>query len=91
MHLEALVRALVGRDDGRVANQRIMDARIWHQVCLELVQVDVECAIKAQARSNGAHDLGDEAVQVLVVRTWNVEIATADVIDGLVIDKEGAV
>lgn len=37
------------------------------------------------------HTLGDQAVQVLVVGALNAEVATADVVDGLVVDHEGAV
>ena len=50
--LEALVRALLAGDDRRIADQRIVDARIRHQVGLELVQVDVESTIEAQAGSD---------------------------------------
>jgi hypothetical protein len=35
--------------------------------------------------------LSDQAVQVLVVGTLNAEVAAADVIDGLVVNHEGAV
>ena len=37
------------------------------------------------------HTLSDQTVQVLVVGTLNAEVAAADVVDGLVVDHEGAV
>ena len=37
------------------------------------------------------HTLCDQTVQVLVVWSLNAEVATADVVDGLVVDHEGAV
>ena len=68
-----------------------MDAGIWHQVGLEFVQVDVQGTVKPQAGSNRRNNLGNQAVQVLIIGSWNVEITTADVIDSLVINKECAV
>jgi len=50
--LEALVGALLGRDNGGVADQRVVDSWIWHKVGLELVQVDIESSIEAQARGD---------------------------------------
>ena len=43
------------------------------------------------ARVQRIHTLGDEAVQVLVVGALNAEVPAADVVDGLVVDHEGAV
>jgi hypothetical protein len=91
VHLEALVRALVGGDDRSIADQRIVDAGVRHQVGLELVQIDVERAVEAQARRDRADHLRNEAVEVDKVRARDVQVATADVIHSLVIDKERAV
>ena len=35
--------------------------------------------------------LSDQAVQVLIVGSFNVEVLAADVVDGLVVDHEAAV
>ena len=59
MDLEALVGALGGRNDGRVADQRIVDAGVRNQIGLELVKIHVESAVESQRRGNGADDLGD--------------------------------
>jgi hypothetical protein len=68
-----------------------VDARIRNQVGLKLVEVHIESTIEAQARSNGTHDLSNQAVQVLVIWARNVQISLADFIDGFVVDQEGAV
>ena len=58
--------ALVGRNDRSVADERVVDSRVRNQVGLELVQIDVEGTIESERRGNGADNLGDETVQVLV-------------------------
>lgn len=45
--------SLAGRDDRRVGNQREVDAGVGDQVGLELVEVDVERAIKTERGGNG--------------------------------------
>lgn len=91
MDLEALVRAPVGRDDGGVADQGVMDTRVRNQVGLEFVQIDVEGTIESQGGSDGADNLGDQAVEVLVARAGDVQVATANIVNGLIIDEESTV
>jgi hypothetical protein len=90
-NLEALVRALLGRNDGSVTDKRVVDARVWDQVGLELVQVDVKSTIEAQAGGDGADNLSNQTVQMLVVGTGDVQAATADIVYSLVVDEERAV
>lgn len=85
------MRALGSRDNRCVTDKRIVDTRVGHQVRLELVQVDVESTIKSQRRGNGADDLGDEAVQVLVAGTRDIQVALADIVDSFVVNQESAV
>ena len=89
--LEALVRALLGRDDGGVADQRIMDTRVGNKVGLELVQINIEGTIETQARGDRANNLSNQTVQMLIVGTRYVQAATADIVDGFVVNKECAV
>jgi len=42
-------------------------------------------------RFEPVHTLSDQAVQVLVVRALDSKVAAADVVDGLVVNHEGAV
>ena len=48
-----------------------MDARVRHEIGLELREVHVEGAVKAEGGGDGRHDLADQAVQVRVCRpSW---------------------
>jgi hypothetical protein len=85
------VRALLGRDDGRVTDERVVDTWVWYQVGLELVQVDVESSIEAQTGGDRADNLSNQAVEMLIVGARNVQAATADIVDSFVVDKERAV
>lgn len=85
------MRALAGRNDGSVADKRVVNTRVRDQVGLELVQIHVECTVEAQGGSDGADDLGNQAVEVLIAWARNVQVATADVVHSFVVDEEGAV
>ena len=89
--LEALVRAPGGGDDRGVADERVVDTGVGDEVGLELVQVDVERAVEPERRGDGADNLRNQAVEMLVGRPGDVEVATADVIDGLVVHQEGTI
>ena len=86
-----LMGGLGCRDDWRVGDQREVDAWVWDQVGLELVEIDVQRSIEAEGGSNTGDDLGDETVEVLVVRTLKAEVTATDVVDGIVVDHERAV
>merc|ERR1711981_1451514 len=88
-HGELLVVRLLSRDDRGVRRKHKVDARVWHQVGLELSDVDVQSAIETQRGSQRGRDLRNDAVQVGVRRALNVEAAAAHVVDGLVIQAEG--
>ena len=90
-HRQLLVVSLLGRDDRCVGSQGEVDTWVGHQVGLELGQIDVEGTVKAQRCRDGADNLGEQTIQVGVRRTLDVQVATADVINGLVVDHEGAV
>jgi hypothetical protein len=68
-----------------------VNTRVWHQVGLELVQVDVKSSVEAQTGGDRADNLSNQTVEVLIVGTRNVQAATADIIDSLVVDEERAV
>ena len=48
--------SLNGRDNRRVCNEREMDAWVWYQIGLELVQVNVQRAVKTQGCCDGRDD-----------------------------------
>merc|ERR1719347_398218 len=56
-NIELLVVSLLGRDDGGIGDEGEVDAGVGNQIGLELVEVDVEGAIKPQGSRNRAYDL----------------------------------
>merc|ERR1719203_338829 len=88
---QLLVVGLLGGDDWSVCGQGEVDPGVGHQVGLELSQVDVEGTIEPQGGGDGGHDLSDQPVQVGVGGTLDVQVTAADVVDGLIVDHEGAV
>jgi len=86
-----LVEGLVGRDDRGVGRQQEVNARIGDQVGLELVQVHVERAFESQRAGERGDDLSNQSVQVSIGRARNVQSTMADVIDGFVVEQEGAI
>merc|ERR1719357_427014 len=88
---ELLMVGLLGRDNRGVGDQGEVDPGVGHQVGLELSQVHVQGSVEPQGGSDGGHDLADQPVEVGVGWSLNVRVATADVVDGLVVDHEGTV
>ena len=88
---QLLVVGLLSRDDWSVGSQREMDTWVGHQVGLELCQIDIQGTIKSQGGCDGRDDLGDQTVQVGVCWSLDVQVTSADVVDGLVVNHEGAV
>jgi len=68
-----------------------VDARVWDQVGLELGNVDVQGTIEAEGGGQRRDDLGLETVEVGVSWALDVETATADVVQGLVVKHDGNV
>lgn len=68
-----------------------MDARVRDKIGLELIQINVESSVESQARGNGRHDLSDESIEMGIVGSRNVEIAAADIVNGVIVDEEGTV
>jgi hypothetical protein len=68
-----------------------VDTRVWYKVGLELVQINIERTIEAQTRRDRANNLSNQAVEMLIVRTRDVQVATADIVNCLVVNQERAV
>ena len=60
-HGHLLVVGLLGADHRRVVDQREVDARVGHQVGLELGEVDVEGAFEAEGGGDGGNYLADQS------------------------------
>lgn len=91
LDFEALVRAAAAGHNRSVGNQRVVNTRERHQVGLELGQIDVEGTIETETGGDRANDLGDQTVQVLITGTRDVQVATADIVDSLIVNQEGTV
>jgi len=68
-----------------------VDTGVGDQVGLELGDIDVKGTIETEGGGQGGDNLSDESVQVGVGGALNVEVAAADVIDGLVVEHDGDV
>jgi len=88
---QRLVIGFLRRNDGGVCRQRKVNTRIRHQIGLEFREIDVKRAVESQRRRNGRADLSQQTIQVRVSRTLDVQVTSADVVEGLVIDEEGDV
>ena len=89
--LEALMGRLLLANDRSIADQRIVDTWIWNEVRLELVEVNIQGAVKAQTGGDRRHYLSNESIEMLKVRARDIEIAATDFEDGFIVDQEGAV
>lgn len=68
-----------------------MNTWVWHKVGLELGKINVEGTVESEGSGQGGDHLGDKTVQVGVGWALNVEAATADVVDGLVVKHDSDV
>ena len=87
-HRELLMVSLGGGDHRRVRRQHKMDARVWHKVGLELVDIDVQSALKTEGCGQRRDHLGHQTVEVLVGGGGDTQIVLANVIDGLIIQYD---
>jgi hypothetical protein len=66
-----------------------MDSWVWHQVGLEFSDINVEGTIESEGSGQGGDDLSNESVQVGVGWSLDIEVSSADIVNGLVIDHDG--
>jgi len=62
---------------------------VWHQVGLELGDIDIQGAIESQRGSQGGDNLGQQSVQVGVGWALDVQVAAADIVESLVVVHDG--
>ena len=63
-----------------------MDSWIWDQVGLEFSNINVQGTIESEGGSQRGDNLSDESVQVGVGWSFNIEVSSADIVDGFVIE-----
>jgi len=66
-----------------------MDTWVGHQVSLELSDIDVEGTIESEGGSEGGDNLGNDSVKVGVGWSLDIEVSSADIVDGLVVEHDG--
>jgi hypothetical protein len=88
---ELLVISFFGGDDWSISGQWKVDSWVWYQVSLKLGQIDVQSTIESERSGDGRNNLSDQPVQVGVGWSFDVQVSSADIVDGFVIDHEGAI
>merc|ERR1719263_2788634 len=86
---ELLVVSFLGGDNWGIRRKHEMDSWVWHQVSLELSDIDVKGTIESEGSSERGDNLSDESVQVGVGWSLDIEVSSADIINGFVIDHDG--
>jgi len=86
-----LVVGLLSAHDGSIGGQREVDPGVGHQVGLELGQINVEGTIESEGSGDGGDNLTNQPVEVGVAGSFDVQVLSADIVDGLVVDHEGTV
>jgi hypothetical protein len=86
---ELLVIGFLGRDNWGIRRKHEMDSWIWDQVSLEFGDINVKGTIESEGSGKGGDNLGNESVQVGVSWSLDIEISSADIINGFVIDHDG--
>ena len=80
--------SLVSGNDGGEGGEGEVNTREGHQVCLELVQVDIQGTVEPEGCGNGRDNLGDQTVEVGEAWGRNAQVLLANVINGLVVNHE---
>ena len=80
---------LLSGDDWGVGREHEVDTWVGDEVGLELGDIDVEGTIESEGGSQGGDNLGNESVQIGVGGSLDVEVTSADVVDGLVVEHDG--
>ena len=68
-----------------------MDSWVWDQVSLELGDIDVKGTVESEGSGQRGDNLGNKSVKVGVGWSLDVEVSSADIVNGLVIDHDSDV
>ncbi|BAT88653.1 hypothetical protein VIGAN_05220100 [Vigna angularis var. angularis] len=82
---------LDSRNNRSIGRGHEMDAIVRHKVGLELSDVDIDGAIEPEGGGQGRNYLRDEAVQVGVSGSLDVEGSPTDVVDGFIVQQDNHV
>jgi hypothetical protein len=68
-----------------------MDSGIGDQVGLEFSDINVQGTVESQRGSKGRDNLGDKSVQVGIGGSFDIEVSSADIVDGFVVEHDSDV
>ena len=68
-----------------------MDTWVWYQVGLELGKIHIKGTIETKRSCDRTNNLSQQPVKIGVGGALDVQVTTADVVEGLVVTHEGAV
>ena len=63
-----------------------MNTRVGDEVGLEFGDIDVQSTVESEGSSEGRNDLSDKSVKVGVGGSFDIELSSADIVDGFVIE-----
>ena len=66
-----------------------MNSGVGDEVGLEFGDIDVEGTIESEGSGQRGDNLGDESVEVGVGGSLDVEVSSADIVDGFVVEHDG--
>lgn len=88
---QLLVICLLRRYHWSVSYQGKVNPWIRNEVGLEFGQVDIQCTVESQGSCDGGYYLADKSVKIRICWSLDVQVASTDVIDGLVVHHESTV
>ena len=68
-----------------------MNSWVWDQVGLEFSDVDVEGTVESEGSGQRRDNLSDQSVKIGVSWSLDVQLSSADIIEGLVIEHDSNV
>ena len=68
-----------------------MDSGVGDKISLKLSQIDVESSIKSERCSDGRNNLSNQAIQVGVSGSIDIQIPSANVIDCFIVNHESTI
>ena len=81
--------SFLGGDNWGIRRKHEMDSWIWDQVSLEFGDIDVKGTIESEGSGKGGDNLGNKSVKVGVGWSLDIEVSSADIVNGLVIKDNG--
>ena len=75
--------SFLSRDERSIGDQGEVDPGVGDQVGLELIEINIESAIKPERGGDGGDDLSNQTIEVGVGWPLNLEVVLAQIINGL--------